>query len=182
MAVLLGILAGVLNFVACMFMMRTESSLIRDGKLPERGILHVKDYNFFMWGNRLVITIMDFAILYVLVQGWPLAAKAIVISMFGAVVWTGIWDTIWRRPSHRPDSFYPLSGVVSRLGRIQLVYFSVQYFLGFMGLWMVGYMLAGYRPWSWVAAIGLISAAVYYMILGADFLAGKFKRIPVQPG
>ena len=163
-------------------MLRTESNMVRNGELPKKGILYMKDYNFFMWGDRVFLTIMDFAIFYVLVQGWPLAANAVVISMFGAVIWASIWDATWMKPSHRPDSFYPWTGAVSLLGMIHLVYCGVQYALGFMGLWMVGYMVAGLRPWSLVAAVGLFAAAVYYVILAVEWRRGKFKRLPTHRG
>ena len=169
MAAVLGLLAAVLNLLFCSFMMRMESKMTRDGKLPRSGILRMKSYNFFMLGDRVFVTLMDFAILYVLTQGWPLSLGAVAISVLVAFAWTAIWHDIWMKPRHR---------VVSLLGKVHLVYFATQYMLGFMGLWMVGYMLAGYRLWSGVVAVvvtvGLASATAYFVTLSSDI--GKFKR------
>lgn len=152
-----------------------------NGRIPA-GILRMKDYNCFMLGDRLFVSMMDACILYILVRGWPLSVNAVAISASAVVVWTAIRHDIWMEPRHRPDSFYPRAGVVSALGKIHLVYFAGQYMLGAMGLWMIGYMMAGLRPWSWVAAVAVASAMAYFVTLASDLAQGKFKRLPNQRG
>lgn len=181
-AFLLGLLAMVLNIVALLSMVRIERKLLREGKLPQRGILHLKDYNFFMVGDIVWVSVMDFAILYVLTDGWPLSVMAITVCVLAALVWTGLWHFIWLQPSHRPDVLYPRAGEVSLLGQIHLVYFFVQYALGFLGLWIMMYMVLGFRPWSWAAALGLLAAGVYFLILWSEFARGKFRRPFVPRG
>ncbi len=182
LAIFLGILAGFLNLFACQYMVRLEGKLIFYHEIPLVGIQYLKNYQFFMIGDRFCLTIMDFAILYILVQGWPLSAEAVVISAVVALVWTIIWHLVWLLPSHRPDVFYPKTGVISKLGKIHLVYFGIQYALGFMGLWMTMYMWAGLRPLLWIAGLGLVAAGVYYAILIWDWRKGKFTRPPTQRG
>ena len=178
--VFFGLLAAVLNLVLCSFMLRMEGKMIRDGRLPLKGILCMRDRNFYIYRNFICVTIIDFAILYVLVREWPPSIYAVLISVLMAGVWTVIWHSIWLSPRHMPNSFYPRAGVVSLLGKVHLLYFAVQYFLGFLGLWMVGYMMVGLRPWLWVVVVsGLFAAGVYFSTLGWDFLTyGKFKKLP----
>jgi hypothetical protein len=174
LGILVGVLALGLNVAFCAFMLRVEKQLATKGEIPPKGqILYLKYYNFFRWGDRWFLSIMDFAIVFVLVERWPLFLWIMGLCSLAGVVWTGLWHWIYLKPSHNPDSCYPYAGVVSSLGRIHLVYFGAQYILGFMGIGMVVLMAGGQRPWSPVAFVGLGAGLGYFVMLLSDFVAGR---------
>jgi len=181
--IIIGLLAVILNKVFCGILFDTETKLAAQGKIPARGkILYLKDYNFFKWGDFWFLSAMDFAIAYVLVERWPLPAWIAVSCFLAGVFWTALWHWIYMLPSHNPDSAYPQTGVVSRVGRIHLVYFAAQYILGFIGIGMVVLMAMGERQWSPAAFVGLAAGLGYFAMLFSDFLAGRFKRVRNPPG
>jgi len=75
LAILAGIFAVVVNRVFCLLLLRTEKRLAEKGVISQRGeILYLEDYNFFKWGDNWFLSLMDFAIAFVLVERWPLPA------------------------------------------------------------------------------------------------------------
>lgn len=178
MGILIGILAVVLNRAFCFLLLRVEKKLAEEGKIPPRGeILYLEDYLFFRRGDKWFLSIMDFAVAFVLVEGWPLSAWVVVLCLVGGVAWTALWHRIYLGKSHRPDSAYPFTGVVSLLGRIHLLYFGAQYTLGFMGIGMVVLMALGERQWSPVVFPGLLAVGGYFVTFFSDYMAGRFRRI-----
>ena len=176
MGIVAGILTVVLNRALCSFLLSVEKGLATKGKIPRREeILYLEDYNFFKWGDRWCLSVMDFAIAFVLVERWPLSVWAVFLCFLVGVVWTALWHRIYLGESHRPDSAYPFTGVVSLLGRIHLVYFGAQYILGFMGIGMMILMALGQRSWSPVTFVGLAAGLGYFATLFSDFAAGRFK-------
>lgn len=136
-------------------------------------ILYLEDYLFFRRGDKLFLSIMDFAIAFVLVERWPLSTWVVVLCLAGGVAWTALWHVRWLRRHKAFDSAYPRPRTVSLLGRIHLGYYWAQYTLGVLGLSMVVLMATGARTWSFMVVPGLFAAILYYVMLYADVRAGR---------
>ncbi|OHA64891.1 MAG: hypothetical protein A2843_00040 [Candidatus Wildermuthbacteria bacterium RIFCSPHIGHO2_01_FULL_48_27b] len=178
MAILAGIFAVVVNRVFCLLLLRTEKRLAEKGVISQRGeILYLEDYNFFKWGDNWFLSLMDFAIAFVLVERWPLPALwTLLLCLLVGLVWTAIWHRIWLSWGYTPASFYPHSGVTSPAGRIHLVYYGAQWIFGFVGLAMIVLMAMGQRAWSPDAFLGLGAAACYFVTFFSDLAVGRLKR------
>lgn len=176
MGIFVGILAVVLNRAFCLLLLYVEKRLATKGKFPPRGeILYLEDYNFFKLGDKWFLSLMDFAIAFVLVERPFLPVWVVGLCLLAGVAWTALWHQIYLGESHRPDSAYPFTGVVSLLGRIHLLYFGAQYILGFMGVGMGVSMAMGERSWSAVVFVGLAAGLGYFATLFSDFVAGRFR-------
>lgn len=176
--VLAGILAASLNAAVCVLLLRIEQRLEEEGKIPTRGkILYLWNFNFFTWGDMVFVSLLDYAIIVVLAERWPPPPLwALGVCLVAVAAWAAIWNWVWLSESHNPDSLYPRTGAISPLGKLHLAYFTTQYWLGLVGLWMVFLMLRGERAWSPVAFVGLAAAAAYFTTWFSDLFAGRFKR------
>jgi len=173
LGIFVGILAVLLNLTLCSLLLYTEKRLAVQGKISPRGeILYFWDYNYFRWGNLLLLSIMDFAIAFVLVERWPLPLWAVVLCLLAGLVWTFWWHKRWVRRTKGFDSVYGPQGM-SSLGILFLSYFWGQYALGFVGGAMVILMVMNSKEWSFMAIPGLIAATLYFVALYSDARAGR---------
>ena len=170
-----------MNLFVCSKFRSMEIALVAGGIIPSGGIQYLQEYNFFEWGDIVFLSMMDFAIAFVLVGQWSLPAWIVALCFLLGIAWTAVSHWIWLQPRHIPDSFYPYSGVVSPLGRMHLVYFGAQYILGFMGIGMIVLMVRGERPWSIDASagivVGLAAALAYFITLLSDIRAGRARLL-----
>lgn len=176
MGIFAGALAVVLNLVFLSALLSSERRLARKGTIPPRGeILYWWDFNFFKWGDIWFLSIMDFAIAFILVERWSLSVWIVILCFLIGIAWTALLHRIYLGPWHIPDSCYPYIGVVSLVGRIHLSYFATQYILGFMGIGMVVLMIMGEREWSAAVFVAFIAGFGYFATLTSDFVAGRFR-------
>jgi hypothetical protein len=166
LGIIAGILAVVLNFALCFSLLFVERILEKKGKVPRRGeILYLRDYNFFTWGDMGFVSVMDFAIAFILTENWPLFLWVVLLCLVAGAALTAAFHRIWLKRQKAFDSCYPTPNRVSLVGRVHLGYFWAQYTTGFLGLSMVILMGIGEKPWSFMVVPGLLAAALYFVTL-----------------
>ncbi|MCP6726628.1 MAG: hypothetical protein KJI69_01125 [Patescibacteria group bacterium] len=176
MGIFIGALAVVLNFLFVFLLLSSERRSVAKGTIPPRGeILYLQDLNFFKWGDRWFLSIMDFAIAFVLVERWPLPIWVVTVCFLVGIAWTALWHRIYLGPRQIPNSLYPYIGAVSLVGRIHLAYFAAQYILGFMGIAMVVLMIMGERQWSPAVFVAFVAGFGYFATLISDFVAKRYR-------
>lgn len=173
------------NFWAVMFFVQEWES--NTGRIPARsphnpkdpveGFLYMQDFFTIKWGDTIGISAVDFGVIAVLQNVWPLPFAGILACVLVGVVVTSLAHRLWMGQLHKPDAGYPAAGVVSIFGRVHLLYFFVQITIGAIGLWLVGLMILGQFPWSSVAVVGLGGGFFYLLTWLADMKTRRFARL-----
>ncbi len=173
-AMVLGIIAAVANLVFLWYWKGVEKKESDAGRIPPRMLVpgngdatirYLADSLSFRVGDRYALSVMDFAIAFVLyTRGLPSVQRLMVCVVIG-LAWAAVSQT-FQLFRHEPDSSSPGKMRVSKVGWVHLPYYTVQYIAGFIGLAVVYSMVRSEVPWSPLAIVGLAGAGVYFLIPG----------------
>lgn len=182
-ATVLGLAAVAANLTFLWYWKGVEKTESEAGRIPahklvggnrKASVLYLEDYMFFRLGDRIALSVMDFAIAGTLwTRGLPSIQAIIACIAIGCVI-TLASHMFWLHiRKNEPDSGYSSKGV-SKVGLVHLPYYGAQWIAGLIGLAVIYNMARGGIPWSPLAIVGIAAAVVYFLALGLDCIQKRY--------
>lgn len=181
---------GNILFVGCMWSIQSWES--RNGRIDQRvrhdprnpldSFLYLQDFWTNTWGDILGLSLVDYAVTFLIQDTWPLDSFGIAACIGVGAIATAVFLVACLGKRHKPDAGYSKTGKVSLAARMHLLYFAVQVAVSAIGLWIIGLMLLGWIPWTLGAFLGMGGGAVFILTFVLDVRTGRFASLPKTIG
>lgn len=140
----------------------------RTKRIPERkpwdasdlknNFLYLQDFPTIVLGDTVGLSFVDFGVLILAQNAWPIEQWQILIVAGAAITVTiGYYAfSFYCLPCY--DSMHPKRGAVSWTGKLHLLYMAIQLFIAYFGLLFLALVFSGKIPWSYNTALTLAVA------------------------